>query len=53
MFIDIAGLFYYIKCIKSIHTVETCTDICEKVCCKLACISTFGYMGNAHSFLFS
>ena len=41
MFIDITGLFYYIKCIKSIHTAETRTDMCEKVCCKLACISAF------------
>ena len=41
MFIDITGLFYYIKCIKSIHTDETRTDMCEKVCCKLACISAF------------
>ena len=26
MFIDITGLFLYTKCIKNIHTVETCTE---------------------------
>ena len=26
MFIDITGLFLYTKCIKSVHTVETCTE---------------------------